>query len=154
MNQYKGKKVLEVGCGVGTDLSQFARNGAKVSGVDLTPKGIALAKKRFKVMKLKGDLKVGDAEKNLLKFQTRLETLQHKPKSSGKIRHERDKFFNKIKKHESNISLWENNIGFFNSDSEEAKIMLKDYHEKIDSAKKEITVLEEKIRMIDKSDSE
>ncbi len=99
-------------------------------------------------------LKVGDTEKNLLKFQTRLETLQHKPKSLGKIRHERDKFFNKIKKLESNISLWENNIGFFNADSEEAKIMLKDYHEKIESAKKEINVLEEKIRMIDKSDSE
>lgn len=99
-------------------------------------------------------LKVGDTEKNLLKFQTRLETLQHKPKSSGKIRHERDKFFNKIKKLESNISLWENNIGFFNSDSDEAKLMLKDYHEKIDSAKKEIEILEEKIRMIDKSDSE
>jgi len=99
-------------------------------------------------------LKVGDKEKNLLKFQTRLETLQHKPKSSGKIRHERDKFFNKIKKLESNISLWENNIGFFNSDSKEAQLMLKDYHEKIDSAKKEIAIMEEKIRMIDKSDSE
>ena len=98
-------------------------------------------------------LKVDDSEKSLLKFQTRLETLQHKPKASSKIKHERDKFFNKIKKLESNISLWENNIGFFSAGSNEAKAMLKDYQEKIDEARKEIGVLEEKVKMIDRTDS-
>jgi len=99
-------------------------------------------------------LKVGEKERNLLKFQNRLENLQHKPKSSTKIKHERDKFFNKIKKLENNITLWENNIGFFSADSEEAQEMLKDYEEKIESARKEIILLEEKIRMIDQTDSE
>ena len=99
-------------------------------------------------------LKVDDSEKNLLKFQNRLETLQHKSKASNKIKHERDKFFNKIKKLENNISLWENNIGFFSANSDEAKEMLKDYHEKIESARKEIILLKEKIRMIDRADSE
>ncbi|MFC2152763.1 DUF349 domain-containing protein, partial [Bacteroidota bacterium] len=99
-------------------------------------------------------LKVGDEEKNLLKFQNRLDTLHHKPKASSKIRHERDKFFNKIKKLENNITLWENNIGFFSTDSAEAKEMLKDYQQKIESARSEIKLLEEKIRMIDRSDSE
>ncbi|HAF29122.1 MAG TPA: DUF349 domain-containing protein [Bacteroidales bacterium] len=99
-------------------------------------------------------LKVNDAQRNLLKFQNRLETLQHKPKSSNKIRHERDKFFNKIKKLENNISLWENNIGFFSADSAQAKEMLKEYQEKIDSARKEIVLLEEKVRMIDRADNE
>lgn len=99
-------------------------------------------------------LKVNDTQKNLLKFQNRLENLQHKPKSSNKIRHERDKFFNKIKKLENNISLWENNIGFFSADSDEAKEMLKEYQEKIDSARKEIVLLEEKVRMIDRADTE
>jgi hypothetical protein len=99
-------------------------------------------------------LKVDDSEKNLLKFQNRLETLQHKPKSLNKIKHERDKFFNKIKKLESNISLWENNIGFFTAGSDQAKEMLKEYQDKIDSARNEITLLEEKVRMIDRTDSE
>jgi ubiquinone/menaquinone biosynthesis C-methylase UbiE len=58
----KGKKVLEIGCSVGTDLSQFALNGADVTGIDLTPKGIELAKKRFELYGLKGDLRVADAE--------------------------------------------------------------------------------------------
>ena len=59
---YAGKQVLEVGCGIGTDLSQFAKNGAIVTGIDLTESAIALAKQRFKVMNLEGTLLVGDAE--------------------------------------------------------------------------------------------
>ncbi len=98
-------------------------------------------------------LKIDDSEKKLLKFKTKLNNLQNKPKSSNKMRHERDKFFNKIKKLESNIILWENNIGFFNADSTEAQEMIKDYKEKIVSAKEEIEILEEKIRMIDNTDS-
>ena len=99
-------------------------------------------------------LKVDDQERNLLKFQNRLENLQHKPKSSNKIKHERDKFFNKIKKLESNISLWENNIGFFSADSKEAQKMLDDYKDQIESDRKEITLIQEKIRKNNCSDSE
>ena len=99
-------------------------------------------------------LKVGDDEKSLFKFQTRLETLQQKPKSYSKIKHERDKFFNKVKKLETDIALWENNLGFFSAGSAEAKEMLSDYQTKIDEARKEIKVLEEKVKMIDKADPE
>ena len=40
---YRGRRVLEVGCGAGTDLVRFARGGALVSGVDLSASAIALA---------------------------------------------------------------------------------------------------------------
>src|SRR5436309_13684792 len=33
---YAGRRVLEVGCGAGTDLARFAKGGALVSGVDLS----------------------------------------------------------------------------------------------------------------------
>lgn len=61
-NKFRGKKVLEVGCGIGTDISQFAKNGATVTGIDLTPNGIKLAKRRFDVMELGGGFAVTDAE--------------------------------------------------------------------------------------------
>ena len=40
---YRGKKVLDVGCGAGTDLVRFAKGGAIVSGVDLSSSAIALS---------------------------------------------------------------------------------------------------------------
>ena len=46
-NGFAGKSVLEVGCGIGTDLVRFARGGAIVTGVDLSQTAIDLARKNF-----------------------------------------------------------------------------------------------------------
>jgi len=59
---YKNKRILEVGCGVGIDLVRFAQNGAIVTGVDLAPQSIALAKKNFEHHGLSGDLRVMNGE--------------------------------------------------------------------------------------------
>jgi ubiquinone/menaquinone biosynthesis C-methylase UbiE len=61
-NKYRGNKVLEVGCGVGTDLLQFARQGATVFGVDLSVKSIELAQKRFRLYGIDGTFLQADAE--------------------------------------------------------------------------------------------
>ena len=44
--EHRGGKVLEVGCGTGCDLLQFARNGADAVGIDITPAHIRLAQQR------------------------------------------------------------------------------------------------------------
>lgn len=61
-NSYKDKSVLEVGCGVGIDLARFARAGAKVTGVDLSPTAIQLAKQNFEQQRLTADLLVMNGE--------------------------------------------------------------------------------------------
>jgi ubiquinone/menaquinone biosynthesis C-methylase UbiE len=61
-NRYGGKRVLEVGCGTGTDLLQFARGGACVTGIDLTPRSIEIARRRFEVYGCAGEFAIGDAE--------------------------------------------------------------------------------------------
>lgn len=54
--KWKGKRVLEIGCGLGTDTINFARAGAKVTAVDLSSESIALAKKRAEVFGLDGSI--------------------------------------------------------------------------------------------------
>src|SRR5437762_5697152 len=59
---FRGKDVLEVGCGIATDGFEFARNGARYVGVDLTPKSIELARERFRLFGAPGTCEVANAE--------------------------------------------------------------------------------------------
>ena len=45
-SHHRHEKVLEIGCGTGCDLLQFAKNGAVATGVDLTPRHVELARQR------------------------------------------------------------------------------------------------------------
>jgi hypothetical protein len=95
-------------------------------------------------------LKIADEDKSILKYKTKLDNLKANPKASRKVHNERDKFFTKIKQLESDIVLWENNIGFF-AKSAKADTMIREVEEKIENAKKMIKTLEEKVKMIDQS---
>jgi len=59
---YRGRRVLEVGCGAGTDLARFARGGAHVTGVDIAPSAIALAETNFGQLGLAADFRVANGE--------------------------------------------------------------------------------------------
>jgi ubiquinone/menaquinone biosynthesis C-methylase UbiE len=50
--RWEGKRVLEVGCGLGTDTMNFARAGAQVTAVDLSSASLALARKRAEIFGL------------------------------------------------------------------------------------------------------
>lgn len=44
---FRGQRLIEVGCGIGTDLTRFARGGARVTGIDLSDTAIDLARKNL-----------------------------------------------------------------------------------------------------------
>jgi SAM-dependent methyltransferase len=61
-DRYGGRRVLEVGCGAGTDLIRFARNGARVTGVDMAASAVKLAAANFSMEERSADLLVADGE--------------------------------------------------------------------------------------------
>ncbi len=56
-HRWDGKRVLEVGCGIGTDTINFARCGASVAAVDLSEQSLAIAQERAKVFGLSDKIK-------------------------------------------------------------------------------------------------
>lgn len=61
--QRRDERILEVGCGIGTDLVRFALGGARVTGIDLAERSIGLARRNVELhgTSVEG-LCVGDGE--------------------------------------------------------------------------------------------
>lgn len=59
---WNGKSVLEIGCGIGTAAVNFARSGARYTGIELSEVSLELARKRFEVYGLSGKFYHGNAE--------------------------------------------------------------------------------------------
>jgi SAM-dependent methyltransferase len=59
---WRGRDVLEIGCGVGVDTTRFARAGAYVTAIDLTDAAVSLARGLLALEHLDGTVIVADAE--------------------------------------------------------------------------------------------
>ena len=60
--KWKGKKVLEIGCGLATVGINFALSGSDYTGVELSDESLELAKQRFNVYEMDGRFYSGNAE--------------------------------------------------------------------------------------------
>jgi len=88
---FKGKSVLENGCGLGTDLRQIKNMGGNVTGLDLSIESLKLAKRGFEICGLDGNFINADVEN--LPFQDRIfditysfGSLHHTPNTKNAIR--------------------------------------------------------------------
>jgi SAM-dependent methyltransferase len=60
-DEFAGKRVLEIGCGMGAMASLWAKRRATVSAVDLAPFSVEMTRRRFSLMGLAGDISQADA---------------------------------------------------------------------------------------------
>jgi SAM-dependent methyltransferase len=59
---FAGKRVLDLGCGLGNDAARFAQGGALVTGVDIAPRAVELARTNFAQRGLPGTFLEGNGE--------------------------------------------------------------------------------------------
>ena len=88
---FRNARLLEVGCGMGTDLLQFSRGGARCVGIDLTPRSIEISQHRFRLYGADGVFMISDGEH--LPFRSESfdvvysnGVLHHTPDTAGAIR--------------------------------------------------------------------
>ena len=129
-------------------LKEFQREWAEIGFVPYKYKDDIQEKYRASINSKFDNLNVDENYKNLLKFKTKLESLKNNPNGQQRINQEQDKFINKLKQLENDIVLWENNIGFF-AKTKNAESMITEVEEKIKDAKKRISLLKEKLKLID-----
>lgn len=67
-NKWTVKRVLELGCGAGSDLLRFAKAGVSITGIDLSPRSASLAKTRLRIYNCQGNVLIADVEQ--LPFKT------------------------------------------------------------------------------------
>jgi 2-polyprenyl-3-methyl-5-hydroxy-6-metoxy-1,4-benzoquinol methylase len=58
-HHWRGRRVLEIGSGIGTDAEQFARHGAEYTGIDISEASLQISRRRFEVHGLNGDFRCG-----------------------------------------------------------------------------------------------
>lgn len=62
-DRFSGKRVLEIGCGMGSHARRFAEHAGEFYAVDLSPQSIEITKKRFALFNLDSkNVVMGDAE--------------------------------------------------------------------------------------------
>lgn len=93
-------------------------------------------------------LNLNEDEKNLQIYINKLETWKLSNQFEEKIGAERHKMSNRLKQLESEIVVWENNIGFF-SKSKKSDALIHNFQKKIDNAKQSIELLAKKLEIIE-----
>ncbi|NJM16736.1 MAG: DUF349 domain-containing protein [Bacteroidales bacterium] len=110
-------------------LKQIQRQWTDIGFVPIKKK--EEIQKRFReAINVKFDrLRISEDEKSDIKFRSKLEDLGTKPRGNFRMKQDREKMILKIKQLESDITLWENNIGFF-ANSKNAQSMIAEVEKK------------------------
>ena len=128
-------------------IKELQRRWAEIGFVPIKQKDAIQSEYRSLVDDIFARLRGSERERHMERFRGKLSSLSEG--GDRRLRHERDRLYNKMKQLEADIALLENNIGFF-SKSKNAEGMIRDVNDKIERAKQEMATIIEKINLIDK----
>lgn len=128
-------------------IKAFQREWMAIGYVPMKYKDLVQDEYRKSVDALFDKMKVNENEISTAEYRNMVEGMKEDPESRDKVRRERNILTNKINKLREEISVLENNIGFF-SNSKQSEIMRAEYEKKINRAKNDVKVLEAKLKIL------
>lgn len=128
-------------------IKGFQREWMAIGFVPMKFKDATQDEYRKSIDALFDKMKITQNEISTAEYRTMIEGFKDDPESRDKVRRERNILTNKINKLREEISVLENNIGFF-SNSKQSEIMRAEYEKKINRAKNDVKVLEAKLKIL------
>ncbi|MBP3482887.1 MAG: DUF349 domain-containing protein [Alistipes sp.] len=129
-------------------IKEFQRRWSEIGFVPAKEKNAVQKQYKEAVDRMFGVLRSSERGRSADRFREKVSSMA--AAGDKRLRSEREKLYNKVRKLEQDIALLENNIGFF-SKSKNAERMIADVEEKIERAKRELGETIDKVRMIDDS---
>ena len=128
-------------------IKGFQREWMAIGYVPMKYKDAMQEDYRKSIDNLFDKMKMNENEISTAEYRTMVESMKDSPDSRDKVSKERNALTKKITKLREEITILENNIGFF-SNSKQSEIMRAEYEKKINRAKNEVKVLEAKLKIL------
>lgn len=129
-------------------LKNFQREWTRIGHVPMKDKDKVQNEFREVIDRHLDKLKISGAEMKAISYRSRLENIREQPNARKIINNEMSFLLNKKRKMEEEIKLWENNLGFL-AESKKANLLKKEFEKKIDNARKEVEVIDAKMRFLE-----
>ncbi len=132
-------------------LREFQRRWTEIGHVPIRDKDAVQNHFRAAVNKHFDTLKLDNSKRDSLNFRSKISNMTENQRGLSKVRQEREKYMVKLKQLETDLTLLDNNIGFF-ANSKNAQSLIADVNQKIADTREKIEMLKDKIRIIDDLD--
>ncbi len=125
-------------------IKEFQRRWSQIGFVPIKHKDTLQKEYKAIVDGMFSTLRSSERDRSMNRFKERVANM----KGGQQLRSEREKLYNKVRQMEQDITVLENNIGFF-SKSKNAESLIADVREKIERTKRDMAQIIEKIKLID-----
>ena len=132
-------------------LQKFQKDFISIGHVPFNQKDSLMKEFRDAINEHFDKLDIDESKRELLKFRQKIDNLAQSPNYRNRIETEREKLVIKLKQLESDVVLWENNIGFFSKSKKSDSLRL-EVDKKIVMARERISAMQDKLRIIDNYD--
>ena len=142
-------KEADVKAGGFEAIKEFQRRWSQIGFVPIKHKDALQKEYKAIVDGMFSALRSSERDRSMNRFKERVANM----KGGHQLRSEREKLFNKVRQMEQDITVLENNIGFF-SKSKNAESLIADVREKIERTKRDMAQIIEKIKLIDAEEAQ